>query len=135
MRLEEARVAEEIFVRFDLDFVERVHESADDIVTTIIPAESTFTDGVARWHIETVDPNHTRVSVSAEQTPRFWIPPVIGPMMLKRVFLAEVAETCANIERIAQAEAVAARTSTMTPGSVRPPTATTPPPARAPHVP
>lgn len=96
---------------FDLDFVEHVRVSADEIVTTIIPAESTFTDGVARWHIQTVDATHTRISVTAEQTPRFWIPPVIGPIMLKHVFMTEVAETCANIERLAQAEHAAAAAS------------------------
>ena len=87
---------------FDMDFVERVHEAPGHIITTIVADESTFEDGVAAWQIEVVDATHTRVSVSARQTPRFWIPPVIGPLILKRVFLQEVAETCRNIERIAQ---------------------------------
>ena len=86
---------------FDLNFVERVHESAGHVTTTIVPAESTFLDGTASWRIEALDATHTRISVDARQTPSFWIPPVIGPLILKRVFMAEVAETCANIERIA----------------------------------
>lgn len=88
---------------FDMDFVERVHEAAGHITTTIVPEESTFSDGTANWQIEALADGYTRVSVSARQTPRFWIPPVLGPLVLKRVFMTEVAETCANIERIVNA--------------------------------
>ena len=88
---------------FDMDFVERVRESPGHITTTIVPEESTFVDGTANWQIEALDDGHTRISVSARQTPRFWIPPVLGPIVLKRVFMSEVAETCANIERIVNA--------------------------------
>lgn len=88
---------------FDMDFVERVHESAGHITTTMVPEESTFSDGTANWKIEAVADGYTRISVSARQTPRFWIPPVLGPIVLKRVFMSEVAETCANIERIVNA--------------------------------
>ena len=87
---------------FDMDFVERVQEAPGHIITTIVPEESTFEDGIAAWQIEAIDATHTRVSVNARQTPRFWIPPVIGPLILKQVFLAEIAETCANIERLAR---------------------------------
>ncbi len=89
---------------FDMDFVERVRESPGHITTTIVPEESTFSDGTASWQIEALDKDHTRISVSARQTPRFWIPPVLGPIILKRVFMSEVAETCANIERIVNAD-------------------------------
>ena len=88
---------------FDMDFVERVRESPGHLTTTIVPEESTFFDGTANWQIEALGDGHTRISVSARQTPRFWIPPVLGPMLLKRVFMKEVAETCANIERIVNA--------------------------------
>lgn len=88
---------------FDMDFVERVHESGGHITTTMVPEESTFSDGTANWQIEGLADGYTRVSVSARQTPRFWIPPVLGPIVLKRVFMKEVAETCANIERIVNA--------------------------------
>ena len=85
---------------FDMDFVERVQESPGHLTTTMVAEESTFLDGTASWQIEALEGGYTRVSVSARQTPRFWIPPVLGPIILKRVFMREVAETCANIERI-----------------------------------
>ncbi len=90
---------------FDLNFVETVEEMPDKIVTTIVPEESTFEDGVAEWRIETVAGGRTRMSISARQTPTFWIPPVIGPYILKRVFLKELRDSCDNIERIVQSEA------------------------------
>ena len=90
---------------FDMDFVERVRESAGHITTTIVPEESTFFDGTAHWQLETLPGGYTRVSVSARQSPRFWIPPLLGPIILKRVFMREVAETCATIERIVNAGA------------------------------
>ncbi len=88
---------------FDMDFVERVREAPGHVTTTMVPEESTFLDGTASWQIEALDAAHTRISVSARQTPRFWIPPVLGPLILKKVFMSEVAETCANIERIVNA--------------------------------
>ena len=94
---------------FDMAFVERVRESPGHITTTMVPEESTFLDGTANWQLQALAGGYTRVSVSARQTPRFWIPPVLGPMILKRVFMQEVAETCANIERIVNASASASR--------------------------
>ena len=88
---------------FDMDFVEHVSESPGHILTVMVPQESTFLDGTAHWQLEALGSGYTRISVSARQTPRFWIPPVLGPMILKRVFMQEVAETCANIERIVNA--------------------------------
>ena len=90
---------------FDMDFVENVEETPDTVTTTIIPEESTFKDGIAVWRIESVDATHTRMSVIATNTPRFWIPPLIGPMILKRAFLKEARATGANLERIAKTTA------------------------------
>ena len=86
---------------FDLRFVEHVKEHENGFTTTVIPAESTFLDGVAEWRLSALGGNRTRLTISASQTPDFWIPPVIGPFILKRVFLSEVTETCTNIERLA----------------------------------
>jgi hypothetical protein len=88
---------------FDIRFVEEISIDDERIETTIVPAESTFREGTAVWRLEALDGGRTRITVTAMQTPDFWIPPVLGPMLLKRVFLREIAETCANIERLALA--------------------------------
>jgi hypothetical protein len=89
-----------LMVCFDLNFVEHVEESARVITTTIIPQESNFRDGVAEWILESLPGNRTRIHLRATQTPDFWIPPLIGPLILKRVFAHDVNETCANIQRL-----------------------------------
>jgi hypothetical protein len=85
---------------FKLRFVEHVTETAAAIKTTIIPAESTFHDGTAEWLIEPLEAGRTRMILRATQTPKLWIPPLIGPLVLKRVFVQEVHDTCTNIERL-----------------------------------
>ena len=94
-----------LFYCIDLDFVEDVEETQATITTTIIPDEGNFDDGVATWRIESVDEAHTRVIMNAKQTPDFWIPPLIGPMILKRVFINEVRDTSVNLERIVKTAA------------------------------
>ena len=85
---------------FKLRFVEHVNETPTAIKTTIIPAESTFHDGSAEWLIEPLGAGRTRMILHATQTPNFWITPLIGPLILKRVFIKEVHDTCTNIERL-----------------------------------
>ncbi len=87
---------------FNLDFVEHVILTPHgDITATILPAESSFRQGTARWHFQALDAHHTRISLQADQTPDFWIPPVIGPVLIKHSFVTEVDETVNNIERFA----------------------------------
>ncbi len=89
---------------FDLDFVEQVEILPNgDIETHIIPAESTFIRGESVWRISALDATHTRVTLEADQEPRFWIPPLIGPLIIKSSFIAEVTETINKLEQAAGA--------------------------------
>ena len=92
---------------FDMRFVEDVviapEEKLTVIRTAVVPAESSFRDGVAEWRLEALSSSRSRMTLSATQTPDFWIPPVIGPLVLQRVFVREVRETTGNIERLAAA--------------------------------
>lgn len=87
---------------FDLDFVERVEVLPNgDIETFIIPEESTFERGTSVWRIAAAGPGRTRVSLEADQAPNFWIPPLIGPMVIKSSFITEVTETMLKLEKLA----------------------------------
>jgi len=91
-----------LFFCFEINFVERVEILPNgDIETIIIPSESTFHRGTAVWRIAALDAGRTRVSLEADQAPKFWIPPVVGPLVIKNSFIAEVTETVARIERFA----------------------------------
>ncbi len=89
---------------FDLDFVEHVDLLPNgDIATRIIPEESSFHYGNTVWRIEAIDDTHTRVMVEADQKPKFWIPPVIGSLLIERSFRNEATETVRNLETYANA--------------------------------
>lgn len=92
---------------FDLNFVERVELRSDgDIVTTVVPGEGNFRQGETVWHIEALPDGGTRVTTAADQEPDFFIPPVIGPFIMKRSFLKEITETTRRIEALARDEPV-----------------------------
>jgi len=85
---------------FKLTFVETVEETANTITATIVPEESNFKKGFVQWHIVPVGKSHTRLEVRAKQAPGFWIPPIIGPAILKRLFLQEIRDVVTNLERV-----------------------------------
>lgn len=97
-----------LFYCVDLDFVEDIEETPATITMTVVSEAGNFEGGVASWRIEAVDETHTRVFMNAKQTPRFWIPPLIGPALLKRVFVKEVHKTRINLERIVKTMALEA---------------------------
>lgn len=92
---------------FDVVLVERVSVAPGRIEADIVPDEGSFEHGHMVWHYAARDPRHTRITFSAEQKLAFWIPPVIGPYILKRTFLAEVRATCARLEALARGGASA----------------------------
>lgn len=112
VRYDERRLKRRLLMRhclllycFKLDFVEQVDIRANgEIATEIVPAESTFYRGQAVWRIEAVGADHTRITVEATQEPKFWIPPLIGPLLMKASFMSEVQQTNDAIERLARDE-------------------------------
>ena len=67
------------------------------IEAVIVPAESDFRSGFARWQL-TPRGDSTLMSFSHRFEPDFWVPPVIGPWIIKRKLVSEVAETAMYIE-------------------------------------
>jgi hypothetical protein len=90
---------------FELRLVEDVRVTPGRVHARVIPGEGSFREGTMEWHYTASDSGRTRISFRAAQTLDIWIPPVIGPLVLKRVFLREVRETCASIERLARSTA------------------------------
>jgi hypothetical protein len=87
---------------FDLTMVEMLTTLPNgDIQADIVPDQSSFRQGSTIWRVEPVGDRQTRVTILGNQTPGFWVPPFIGPAILKRQFLREAAETVDNIERLA----------------------------------
>ncbi|MGB5606793.1 MAG: SRPBCC family protein [Gammaproteobacteria bacterium] len=68
-----------------------------------VPALSDFRSGVYRWQLLPED-TATRMRFSAQLEPDFWVPPVIGPWLIKRKLHEEVRVTTAAIESGAHSE-------------------------------
>ena len=67
------------------------------IEAVIVPAKSDFRSGFARWQL-TQQGESTLLSFSHRFVPDFWVPPVIGPWIIQRKLISEVAETARYIE-------------------------------------
>ena len=81
--------------------VQDVIEASDGSVTAVvIPALSDFRNGYARLNLWQ-EPEGTRILIRSEVEPDFWIPPVIGPWLIKRKLRSEALETVDNLERVA----------------------------------
>ena len=81
--------------------VQDVLEAYDGSVTaTVIPELSDFRHGYARLNLWQ-EPGGTRVLIRSEVEPDFWIPPFIGPWLIKRKLRSEALETVQNLEQVA----------------------------------
>jgi hypothetical protein len=86
--------------------VQDVIEASDGSVTaTVIPDMSDFRNGYARLNLWQ-EAGGTRVLIRSEVEPDFWIPPLIGPWLIKRKLRSEALETVHNLERVAQQDAL-----------------------------
>ena len=72
-----------------------------DIVTVADPAESDFSEARERWRISE-DTGATRLTYYAELVPSFYVPPLIGPWLLKSRIRRELRTTVERLERLAQ---------------------------------
>lgn len=74
-----------------------------NLVATIRPSLSDFRYGIARWEFRS-EGAATRMHFRSEIEPAFWVPPLIGPWLVRRALQAEAIKTIANVERLAEAD-------------------------------
>ena len=67
------------------------------IEAVVLPAHSDFRSGLAHWQL-TTHGTSTELLFTNTFEPDFWVPPVIGPWLIKRKLISEVAETAMYIE-------------------------------------
>lgn len=72
----------------------------EDISLIIVPNRGDFRQGSGRWRL-LPDDDGTRLIFDAELTPNIWIPPAIGPWLMKGKIAEEAFETARELERIA----------------------------------
>src|SRR3569833_938504 len=72
-----------------------------DIVTHALPGQGDFGYVCERWRISG-DDRRTRVEYEAELVPSFFVPPLIGPYLLKGKLQHLLTETARNLEQLAR---------------------------------
>lgn len=65
----------------------------------VIPDKSDLKYGTASWHFLPLEAQRSRLIFRAELAPDFWLPPLIGPWLLKNKVKTETLQTCESIER------------------------------------
>ena len=84
---------------FNLNFEEEIKIQSNKISLTIIGDNSSFHFGKSEWIIKETSRNQTKISITGQLNPKFWIPPIIGVYFLDKVFNEQITETVKNIEK------------------------------------
>ena len=92
-----------LFFCIEITFVEDMQEIQKGIIiATIIPEQSDFKSGRAEWRVTSVDNDRSRIQLYCEQELGFWLPPIIGPIMVKNKLLKLAKENIRRIEILAK---------------------------------
>lgn len=87
------------FICRTLVSIQDIRETIDGtFVGRVIPDESDFAWGESRWRIDGEN-GGSRLTVESGLEPAFWVPPLVGPWLVRRALVAEVREVIANLER------------------------------------
>ena len=74
--------------------------ASGDIITEAIPQDSDFSRAIERWQIMP-DATHTRVRYQAQMVPSFFVPPLIGPFVIKSKIRDELRASMYKLEQLA----------------------------------
>jgi len=81
--------------------VERLEaDEPDHIRTVTLPEQSDFKHSISEWILEP-DGTGTRMTYTLEMEPDFWVPPLIGPPLLKRTLKRGGGRAIERIELLA----------------------------------
>lgn len=72
----------------------------EHLQATVVPKLSNLKYGLAKWRIWNED-GRAHLYFAAEVEPDFWVPPLIGPWLIKRKLESEAEQTANGIERLA----------------------------------
>lgn len=91
-----------LFFCFHATLVEEIETVGDGVILgRIDPSMSDFRYGVSRWQVSDLGSDRSRVRLHALLVPAFWIPPMIGPWIIKRKLHTLAIEMCDRLERLA----------------------------------
>ncbi len=73
-----------------------------DLSTNALPEHSDFSRAVERWRIEAT-PGGTRIRYDAQLAPNFFVPPLLGPYLMKQAIRRELISAAQHLEALAPA--------------------------------
>lgn len=76
-----------------------------NLLATIRATRSDFSYGVAHWYFWKENAM-TRMRFRSEIEPSFWVPPLIGPWLIRRALQDEALKSVANLERLAESSSL-----------------------------
>ena len=98
-----------LFFCRDVRRVERLElVPGEQIVARVEPQHSDFSEGVSRWRFQALPDGGTEIDFHMHMTPRFRVPPVIGPALVKRRLQRDGVRAVARIDALALEYAAAA---------------------------
>ena len=71
-----------------------------DLSTNALPERSDFSHAVERWRI-LATPGGTRLLYNAQLTPNFFVPPLLGPYLMKQAIRRELISAAQHLEALA----------------------------------
>ena len=81
--------------------VEDVEEQGEHtILATVVPELSDFRSGRTEWRVRSLGEGRSRIELNAQMEPGFWIPPVVGPWLIRKKMLNEARDTVTQIEKL-----------------------------------
>ncbi|MCG8324253.1 MAG: hypothetical protein MI673_01965 [Thiotrichales bacterium] len=92
-----------LFYCFEARMVEDVIErDGREIISVVDISESDYHYGRNHWTLTPLSDQQTRLEFHCEKEPAFWIPPVIGPLLVKQQMRSASLETIRRIEHLAR---------------------------------
>ena len=91
-----------LFFCIESRLVEDVEESDNKLILAVVDTtQSDFQSGTSHWQILPEGRNQTRILLQSQIKPAFWIPPIIGPILIKHKLHSAARQTIKNLELIA----------------------------------
>jgi hypothetical protein len=71
-----------------------------DISTSVLPEPTGFSHAMELWRIDAI-PGGTRIRYDAQLTPNFYVPPILGPYLMKKAIRRELIGAAQHLEALA----------------------------------
>jgi hypothetical protein len=70
----------------------------DNLVSIMVPDESDFIFGKSHWQIKSLNDQATQIILNSRMQPDFWVPPMIGPWLIKKKLIRELSTMIKRLE-------------------------------------